>query len=163
MLATVAALIIVLGLMVSLARYVRDRSANVLTKDLLLKLDLVMAEYQKDNDGQLPPVAPFQTGAGVLDEATIEQGARKNNQEFVRCLRRQQDLSTGVFNNLPISIYDEVTLRDAWGTPIVFMPQMHPAVGMAPHNRFFFFSAGPDRQFLTREDNLYSYETSAGG
>ena len=25
---------------------------------------------------------------------------------------------------------------------------------------FFFVSAGPDRQYLTRQDNLYSYETS---
>jgi hypothetical protein len=42
--------------------------------------------------------------------------------------------------------------------PIVFMPAMNPAIGMAPQNRRFFFSAGPDRNFLTQEDNLYSYE-----
>ena len=29
---------------------------------------------------------------------------------------------------------DELTLRDAWGTPIVFMPGMHPAIGMALGN-----------------------------
>jgi hypothetical protein len=35
---------------------------------------------------------------------------------------------------------------------------MHPSVGMAPDNRFFLFSAGPDRRYLTRDDNLYSYD-----
>jgi hypothetical protein len=29
---------------------------------------------------------------------------------------------------------------------------------MALGDRPFFVSAGPDRRFLTREDNLYSYE-----
>ena len=31
-------------------------------------------------------------------------------------------------------------------------------IGMAPRNAPFFVSAGPDRNFLTLEDNLYSYE-----
>ncbi len=67
-------------------------------------------------------------------------------------------MSSDTFSGLPDSIYDEAALRDAWGTPIVFMPAMHPAIGMAPRNGRFFFSAGPDRRFLTQEDNLYSYE-----
>ena len=28
-------------------------------------------------------------------------------------------------------MYDDQTLRDAWGSPIVFMAAMHPAIGMA--------------------------------
>jgi hypothetical protein len=42
------------------------------------------------------------------------------------------------------------------------MPAMHPAIGMAPENRYFLFSAGPDRRYLTRDDNLYSYDRSSG-
>ena len=38
------------------------------------------------------------------------------------------------------------------------MPSKHPLVGTAPNDRFFFFSAGPDRLYLTQGDNLYSYE-----
>ena len=40
------------------------------------------------------------------------------------------------------------------------MPAFHPAVGTAPGNHYFFVSAGPDGHFLTRDDNLYSYEGS---
>ena len=39
---------------------------------------------------------------------------------------------TGVFDELPISLYDGHTLYDAWGNPIVFMSTQHPAIGMAP-------------------------------
>src|SRR5439155_4475301 len=46
MLTTVAVLVIVLGLMVSLARDVRTRSAERLTKDLLRRLDVLVAQYR---------------------------------------------------------------------------------------------------------------------
>ncbi len=52
------------------------------------------------------------------------------------------------------------TLRDAQGSPIVFLQRMHPSIGMELDDRPFFFSAGLDRKYLTREDNLYSYEAS---
>ena len=42
MLTTVAVLVIVLGLMVSLARHVRERAAVALTKDLIRRLDALM-------------------------------------------------------------------------------------------------------------------------
>jgi type IV pilus assembly protein PilC len=58
---------------------------------------------------------------------------------------------------MPMIYYDEVRVRDAWGSPIVFMTHMHPAIGMTSKG-WFFFSAGPDRQYLTRDDNLYSYD-----
>jgi hypothetical protein len=35
-----------------------------------------------------------------------------------------------------------------------------PMIGMNPQG-WFFFSAGPDRQYLTRDDNLYSYDQPA--
>ena len=63
---------------------------------------------------------------------------------------------------MPASVFNGVQLRDAWGSPIVFMPTKHPWVGTAPRTRSaFFFSAGPDRQYLTQDDNLYSYEDPA--
>src|SRR3954471_3318186 len=68
MLTTVAALIIVLGLMVSLARYVRDRSAQQLTRDTLRPLERLMGEYV-DNNGRLPvidPILPPELGAAAL-------------------------------------------------------------------------------------------------
>src|SRR3954471_16721867 len=46
MLTTVAVLVIVLGIMVSLARDVRTRSADRLTKDILRRLDTLVAQYK---------------------------------------------------------------------------------------------------------------------
>jgi len=173
MLTTVAVLIIVLGLMVSLARHVRDRSAERLTRSLLRQLDTLMSQYTNEDPARLPRVTPvIPEESAVADETTIRQRARINNEDFVRALRaeiararlraaqQKKEASADRFGELPISAYDEVTLRDAWGSPIVFMARENRSIGMAPGGRWFFFSAGADRQFLTRDDNIYSYEAS---
>ncbi len=192
MLTVVAALVIVLGLMVSLAWDVRRQSAERLTKDLLVKLDVLMAQYVARNNRQLPSVTPFvetvrpseagsatSPGAAAAapqrvtratseedlpDEEVLLEAAQANNRDFVLALRAEAtDPSPELFGPLAGSMYDEVMVRDAWGTPIVFMQAMHPAIGMALENRPFFFSAGPDRKFRTLEDNLYSYEQPTAG
>jgi hypothetical protein len=194
MLTTVAVLIIVLGLMVSLARHVRDQSANQLTADLLRKLDVALRKYADRNGGQLPQVEPIiGDGEPVSDEIVLQHRARRNNEQFVHALREYftaahapdkppaaknaansldpagsannpdaTDIdASGEFGELPVSIYDEVTLRDAWGAPIVFMAHDNAAIGMASRDHpSFFFSAGPDHRYLTRDDNLYSYEAA---
>jgi hypothetical protein len=194
MLTTVAVLIILLGLMVSLARYVRDQSAHQLTRDLLRDLDGMMAQYQENNHGALPAVAALLAAdevaaSRVPDDATLLERARKNNNQWVELMRAdyllhqyRRDRMTPIspalattpsppqpppmdpFDKYPITVYDPQrhTLRDAWGQPIVLMPRQHALIGLAPsrggQDRYFFFSAGPDRRFLTREDNIYSYE-----
>jgi hypothetical protein len=158
-LATASMLVIVLGMMVSLARRVRAQSADGVTKDLLVRLDRLMAQYQMRNHGALPPVTPLVDPA---DAAPVEQAlhsrAVANNRELIRCLRASVGDTAKELQGLPVSIYDKVNLRDAWGNPIVFMPTMHPAIGMALGGKCFFVSAGPDGRFLTRADDLYSYE-----
>ncbi|HWE02704.1 MAG TPA: hypothetical protein VG326_09870 [Tepidisphaeraceae bacterium] len=162
MLTTVGALVIILGLMVSLARWVRNASAVDLTKTLLRRLDRLMVEYQAHHH-QLPNVAPFiSPDSPDPDETTLQRAAIENNRQVLAVLRQEAGASPQAFNGLPYAVYDVSTMRDAWGTPIVFMPAMNPAIGMAPQNRRFFFSAGPDRRFLTQEDNLYSYEENSG-
>src|ERR1700754_4463288 len=64
MLTTVAVLIIVLGLTVSLARYVRERAAVALTKDVLRRLDQLMDQYAQRHDGRPPVVSMFPRGPG---------------------------------------------------------------------------------------------------
>jgi type II secretory pathway pseudopilin PulG len=173
MLTSVALLIILLGLMVSLARNVRDQSAQHLTKQILRQLAVLVDEYAEANGRQLPPVTPIIPANLPIapEEPSLELLAKRNNEDFVRALRpelarldrRQADHLPTVMAELPASVFDGVTLRDAWGSPIVFMPDQHPWIGMAPKRRegesYFFFSAGPDRAYLTRSDNLYSYET----
>ena len=158
MLTTVAVLIIVLGLMVSLARYVRNAMAVEVTKDLLHRMDAMMQQYTARNGGVVPAVAPFLAPGPPPDEAALRRAAEENNRSFVSLLRTAGLLSDESFGGLPQSIYNDSMLRDAWGSPLVFMPAMHPGIGMAPQDKPFFFSAGPDGKYLTPENNLYSYE-----
>ena len=160
MLTIVALLIIILGLMVNIARDVRQSSATHLTLRLLANLDLSMQHYLARHN-QVPHVAPIvPPDRSLPDEEPLLRAARKNNEDVIRALRSEGLLVTQMFGELPISIYDERSLRDAWGVPIVFVPHRHPQIGMAPQDAPFFFSAGPDRRFRTRDDNLYSYETT---
>src|SRR5687768_4254710 len=77
MLATVAALVIVLGLAVSLARYVRRQSSEQLTKQLLAQLDVLSRRYHERYNA-MPDVPSFVTGApaGALGEKGTEGDER---------------------------------------------------------------------------------------
>jgi len=169
MLTTVAVLIILLGLMVDLAGYVRNRSANDLTRQVLAQLDQAMAQYTKllpIDPATDKPVAPnidaFTVGTELSeDEPTLLKNARQNNRDAIAALAAAGLLQADLFGKLPPGIYDGTSLNDAWDTPIVFMPASHSKIGMAPSGAGFFFSAGPDRLYKTREDNLYSYEVRA--
>src|SRR5437868_15099578 len=59
MLTTIAILVIVLGLMVSLARRVRHQSAEAMTKTLLQNLDRWMAAYYAENGHAAPAIQPL--------------------------------------------------------------------------------------------------------
>ena len=173
MLTTVAVLVIVLGLMVSLARDVRTRSAERLTKDLLGRLDTLVGQYTRSLPKTLPedqrrlypiirPLLDAETTTKPSsDEIRLRDNAAANNRELVRTLKSQMDLASGAFSDLSIANYNEVNVLDAWGSPMVYMPHQHPLIGMAGGDRSFFFSAGPDRKYLTRQDNLYSYEAAS--
>ncbi|MGA2496741.1 MAG: type II secretion system protein [Tepidisphaeraceae bacterium] len=157
MLSTVALLVILLGLMVSLARNVRHRSSEKFTRQVLAKLDNAARRYAALEDElarQIPPL--IGRGETGTDEQLIRRHALENSQAFVRVFR--QETGGAVFAELPLSVYDESTIRDAWGTPIVYMAPGAANIGMAPQRRAFFLSAGPDRTFTTLLDNLYSYE-----
>src|SRR5262249_52996248 len=123
MLTTVAVLVIVLGLMVSLARDVRTRSAERLTKDLLQRLDTLVAQYRAKNLKGLseeerrnyPVVRPLFEGVGEIpgqgpDEAKLRENALQNNRDLIRTLRSQADLSNTVFSDLSIANYNEVNV-----------------------------------------------------
>jgi len=174
-LVTVAALIIVLGLMANLARSVRKQASEEQTKYLLTTLTNLLEKYVARN-GQLPHVSPFlpglETGSETVvrrrdaldlplpDQPRLREAARENNRDVVAALRTEAGPSSGIFG--PVSGeggapgYDR--LPDAWGRDIVFMPRGHPAVGTALEDKPYFFSPGPDGSYHTLEDNLYSYE-----
>jgi type II secretory pathway pseudopilin PulG len=158
MLATIAGLLIALGLMVNLTRHVRSSSASSLTKVLLGRLDDAMAQYAR-SQGALPANDnPLILGnVPVVEDSGMARRAQVNSQAVVRLLKANRLLPQDGYDDLPVSCYDGRVVRDAWGSPIVFMSSMNPAVGMAAKG-WFFFSAGPDRKYTTKSDNLYSYE-----
>jgi type II secretory pathway pseudopilin PulG len=165
---TLGVLAIVLGLMINMANRVRREATDQLTRKVLDRLTVLMVQYQKQNGDSPPPVQPLVEGRKLLSEPALAVLARQNNADFVRYLHLTgvakespagDDPLTGSFGR---SSADAGVLEDPWGSPIVFMARQNPAIGMAPGDAFFFFSAGPDRQFLTREDNVYSYEGSIG-
>ena len=156
MLTTVAALVILLGLMVSLARYVRSRSAEQMTRQLLKDLEVLM-DGNPDVQPLLASVPPLvKDPKAKLSDDVLQMAALENNKQFVAVWK--ESARDKAFKDQPLSVYDEVTLRDPWGTPIVYMAPHSANIGIAPQNRRFFLSAGPDRSFITLVDNLYSYE-----
>ncbi|HEV8604224.1 MAG TPA: hypothetical protein VGQ99_02585 [Tepidisphaeraceae bacterium] len=164
MLTTVAALVIILGLMVSLARYERRRSAEAFTRDdvlarleaLLARRDIVENKALQEALASVPRLV--RPSAREPEEPVLQFNARQNNEEFVKVFKKYA--SPKSFNDIPLSLYNPTanTLVDAWGTPIVYMPAGALNVGIIPQQRSFFLSAGPDRKFSSVVDNLYSYE-----
>lgn len=164
-------LVIILGLAVSLSRHVRAQSARMLTSDLLARmermLDVFLSEHPLELlDGVVPLMGPERVEGETpsLDEGVLLRRAIRNNREWLRLMTESVSpevaSSPELLGRLSLSVYDPryPSLRDAWGTPIVFVRRTHPRLGMAPRDAPFFLSAGPDRRFLTVADNLYSYE-----
>ena len=155
MLTTVAALVIILGLMVSLARYVRSRETEALTRQVLAVLDDLLRTEPKLQT-HLNTCPPLLSRGQKADEASLQESALANNRAMVLMLRQED---AAAFRRIPTSLYDALTLRDAWGTPVVYMASGAANIGMEPQQRAFFLSAGADRRFSTILDNLYSYDT----
>ena len=147
-LTTLAFLIVLMGLMVSLARYVRAQSAQQYTRHLLAELDQAQRLYASDfsaSAGDVESVAAaFSTST---DESAARDYVQRVNGPYVAALLAHLHPTE-----------QQTAVRDAWGNPVGFLPSQNPRIGMAPQNQPFFFSAGPDGRFLTRQDNLYSYE-----
>jgi len=146
LLTTLALIVIVMGLMVSLARYVRANAADELTARILRDLEQARAVYATVLAAPPPTTLPAQ-----VSEDSVAQQMRMSS-DYPRELLRLWHGQVA-----------EAIVRDAWGQPIGYLPQQHPMIGMAPQNRPFFFSAGPDGKYLTRQDNLYSYEQTPPG
>jgi hypothetical protein len=148
---TLAVLTGLLGLMMNISSRLRRESTEAFTRATIQQLTSAMDQYTAGNAGQLPDIPELVEPGQKLDETVLLTHAYSNNGAFVRLLGLKQNparypsLSGGI-------------LTDPWGTPYVFMPHQNQAIGLAPQDRSFFFSAGPDRKFLTKDDNLYGYE-----
>jgi type II secretory pathway pseudopilin PulG len=167
LLLVILGLTLLLGLMVSLARRVRRESSHNLAERVLVELEVALDAYRSAHD-RLPGVMPLLPREDVDEaefESTLAGRVLPHNRQVVAALglaelgeARADSTAVTALDALGLLAFDGQTLRDPWGTPIAYLPRYDPRVGMAAGDRPFFFSAGPDRRFLTREDNVYSYE-----
>src|ERR1700754_2839994 len=96
LLTSIAVLVIVFGLMISLSNFVRNTSATDLTVSLLRKLDDQLDQYSRRFDGQFPQVPAFDPLPGAT-EVTLAKDARLNNEAMVKALGSQANLAATVF------------------------------------------------------------------
>ena len=172
LLLTIALLTIAFGLIVSLTRRVRSEAAFSLARRELLELEDALSAYRRDF-GRLPDVpplvprgttAPATQAAATLTDAD-EPLLRERAATTIAAVVRALGLGTGASGDslsplagLTAMEFDGTTLLDPWGRPIAYLKGGRAEFGIAAGDAPFFFSAGPDGRYLTREDNLYSYE-----
>jgi type II secretory pathway pseudopilin PulG len=165
---TLAVVMIVLGMMINLSKRVRSESADKATRLMLSRLTVLLAQYNTTY-GDYPPIAPFIPDGQHPTEQSLQAAAVANNADLVRWLdlkslaSKNRNSDDPLFTSLRQVDGKATLLEDPWGTPVVFMRRQNPAIGMAPGDAFFLLSAGPDKLYLTREDNLYSYEDNVTG
>jgi hypothetical protein len=138
-----AALIVVLGLVVSLARYVRRNASLSAVREQLIFLNARL-----DEKGVPPDLAMFAAGLTAEDEI--------RHPEAVRTLARQNGETWS--RHLALG---NTSHFDPWGMPIILINGAHPNLGMAPRFKPFFMSAGPDNRYFTLADDLYGYDLDA--
>lgn len=143
LLTTLAFLVVLMGLMVSLARYVRTNAAEQITRRTLAELQNRLDQYYQRLG--FYPVGPDLSEE--VDEKTFGESVQQTEPIWVMALEKGLGETS-----------ETIPTRDAWGKTIGYLTHHHPLIGMAPQNRPFFFSAGPDGHYLTRQDNFYSYE-----
>ena len=135
-----AALVISLGLMVSLARFVRAENGFAAFRGQLSGLRIRLEA--KGKPAWVPPFAEQMTAD---DETRQPDVARKSARQNMLAWSATVDISSG----------DAI---DVWGMPIVLIDDVRPSLGMAPHGRPFLMSAGPDGRYFTLLDNVYDYD-----
>jgi hypothetical protein len=182
----VAILTVAFGLMVSLARRVRAMAAFSLVQSELLELEDALAAYHREfgKYPDVPPLVPPTTAApagspspspavsvaavsgtgtvtmGPEHERLLLENARVQNQALVRVLGigLEAEERSSTLGGVSAMMFDGTSLMDPWGRPIAYLAAGRPEIGTAAGDLPFFFSAGPDGLYLTRDDNVYSYE-----
>jgi hypothetical protein len=138
-----AALVILLGLAVSLARYVRSADSQAAFVEQLTVLNGTLVRR-----GVPPELAYF--------AEDLAEGEARNPAEVHESAMRNAESWANFLGVAPAARFDP------WGMPVVLIDGPHPLLGMAPHLRAFFMSAGPDGRYFTLADNVYGYDIAPG-
>ncbi|MEM7806712.1 MAG: type II secretion system protein [Planctomycetota bacterium] len=161
-LVVVAIIGLLLGLATSLARQVREQGRLNLVLNVFRDLEAARNAYatQHGNSPSIPALLP--TGTEQLTEEALTpelllKRAQLNNVAMHEALASRLE-HAGALRLLPPVRHDGERLLDPWGMPIVYDAGGTGLLGTARGDRPFFLSAGPDRDYRTRGDNVYSYE-----
>lgn len=136
-----AALVIVLGLSVSLARRVRSNDSQAAFMEQLARLNAALDRYGVPDE--LAPFADALDGNEEMANAAVHTAALRNSESWIGPLH-----------------LDPADGFDPWGMPVVLLDGPHPQLGMALHLRAFFMSAGPDGRYFSLADNIYGYDVA---
>ncbi len=166
----------VVGLMVavSLARHVRATSSQELTRARILAAahlvedrlsaspDLVsQLQLGRSGAGGKPPPAGRVQRKGTADAASQPGESLDELQLRTTAMNNARQLSSArptPAGSAEVVNTDPAGWRDAWGTPLLVLAGQASQIGVSPEDTPFVVSAGPDRRFLTKLDNLYSYD-----
>ena len=120
------------------------RAKETETKTTIDNIGSALQEYSmhKDPRGLYPPATASQDGNGTED--------------LVRILN---DKGLFQFSDKQLSQDDPPQLLDGWGTPMRYHPWKGQSDKTGAHNKrtFDLWSAGPDGDFTTEEDNLTNW------
>ncbi len=161
-LVVVAIIGLLLGVATSLARQAREDVRHGRVIDVFRTLEAARLGYA-DAFGANPDIPAFlPPGTEQLSEEELglevmtARSVRNNVVAVERLLPYVVDLDP--LRRLPTLRFDGQRLLDPWGQPIVYDAGGTGLLGTARNDSPFFLSAGPDRDYRTRGDNLYSYE-----
>lgn len=135
-----AALVILLGLAVSLARFVRAENGFATFRGQLAGLS------ERLHAKGIPDNVPL-----FAERLTAADEARHNDRVRDSAFRNMIAWTTAA--GIP-----SADASDVWGLPVVLIDDVRPELGMAPHGRAFLMSPGPDGRYFTLIDNVYDYD-----
>ena len=107
LLTSIAVLVIVFGLMVSLSNFVRNTSATDLTTSLLRKLDDQLDQYSRRYHGQFPPVPAFDPRfLGLRGDAAATEKVAKEFKVFYQKVPGKEPGSYTMDHTAGIYVFD---------------------------------------------------------
>jgi len=180
MIVVIGIILILLGLMLPTVRALSDQAKKRQTRIMLLNAAAMLRELNQANQLATLPLftapitAPQNVGADGADRNAAAVQTTRAVMNALLALPANQT----AFGQLPSDGWQNdgtgPVLLDGWGHPIIFVPApgMTATVGgiattvVSSHrgnaadaaNRPYFASAGPDANFRTADDNVYSFD-----
>lgn len=180
MLVVIGIIIILIGLLLPTVRVLSQQAKTRQTHVMLLNAAAMLRELNQSNHLATLPTftGPITAPGNVGADGSDRNGAAVQTTRAVMNALLALPANKTAFGQLPSDSWQNdgtgPVLLDGWGNPIIFVPAkgMNAKVGgtatlvVSSHsgnstdaaNRPYFASAGPDANFMTADDNVYSFD-----